>query len=158
MYFLISDPPLKNTRILVITTHLCTVTFGLVYCDLWMKDHGKKVITRGLIWGNMSCMKSFDSTAGLDKEPAVFFLLVWRWVKVENAVSLSLENACTNIRSCGKWYAYYYLLVPPTAECQLPLSFPEPSFYSKEAFVCNKRALTFAWLVFKSKACDIQIN
>ena len=95
----------------------------------------------------MSCMKMFDSTAGLGKEAAVFFLLVWRWVKVENAVSLSLENACTNIRSCGKWYAYYYLLLPPTAECQLPLSFPEPPFYSKEVFVCNKMPLTFAWLV-----------
>ena len=94
-----------------------------------------------------SLMKMFDSTAGLGKEAAVFFLLVWRWVKVENAVSLSLENACTNIRSCGKWYAYYYLLLPPTAECQLPLSFPEPPFYSKEVFVCNKMALTFAWLV-----------
>ena len=42
---------------------------------------------------------------------------------------------------------YYYLLLPPTAECQLPLSFPEPPFYSKEVFVCNKMALTFAWLV-----------
>ena len=108
----------------------------------------------------MSCMKMFEFTAGVGKEAAVFFLLVWRWVKVENAVSLSLENACTNIRSCGKWYAYYYLLLPPTAECQLPLSFPEPPFYSKEVFVCNKMPLTFAWLVeIKSMTlCDIQMS
>ena len=27
-------PSLNNTRVLIIPAHLCTVTFGLMYCDL----------------------------------------------------------------------------------------------------------------------------
>jgi hypothetical protein len=51
-----------------------------------MKGH-EKSITQGSYFkkilyvqniGYMSCMKMFDSTAGLGKEAAVFFLLVWR--------------------------------------------------------------------------------
>ena len=48
----------KYTRILIISTHLCPVTFGLMYCDLWIKDN-LKIMPMGFIWGNKVCCLLF---------------------------------------------------------------------------------------------------
>ena len=50
-YFLILFPPLNSFLPWIVSAPLCTVTFGLMYCDLWISKP-KKIVSAETIWRN----------------------------------------------------------------------------------------------------------
>ena len=46
-YFLIQFPPLNSFLHWIVSAHLCTVTFGLMYCDLWSQYINVRKLFKG---------------------------------------------------------------------------------------------------------------
>ena len=49
-YSLIKDPPLSNTRVLIMPHIVVMCTFSLMYCDLWMKGPQENNTRGSYMW------------------------------------------------------------------------------------------------------------